>query len=81
MVWKKEQGCILIPVNPRSTKIWRRLQICSLCSAVTAEPCHQAYIYLGLQWGGGGGGGTSPNSRIQNWEAYKIITFIQGKIT
>ena len=24
---------------------------------------------------------TSPNSRIQNWEAYKIFTFIQGKIT
>ena len=23
---------------------------------------------------------TSPNSRIQNWEAYKIFTFIQGKI-
>ena len=25
-----------IPVNPRSTKIWRRLEICSICSAV---PC------------------------------------------
>ena len=24
---------------------------------------------------------TSPNSRIQKWEAYKIFTFIQGKIT
>ena len=24
---------------------------------------------------------TSPNSRIQNWGAYKIFTFIQGKIT
>ena len=24
---------------------------------------------------------TSSNSRIQNWEAYKIFTFIQGKIT
>ena len=24
---------------------------------------------------------TSPNSRIQNWEVYKIFTFIQGKIT
>ena len=24
---------------------------------------------------------TSPNSTIQNWEAYKIFTFIQGKIT
>ena len=23
----------------------------------------------------------SPNSRIQNWEAHKIFTFIQGKIT
>ena len=24
---------------------------------------------------------TSPNSRIKNWETYKIFTFIPGKIT
>ena len=39
---------IFIPVNPQSTKIWRRLEI---FRGVASR------LDLRLQWGGGGGGG------------------------
>ena len=46
---------ISIPVNPRSTKIWRRLEICSLCSA-SQQNCVIKPTFIASVGGGGGGG-------------------------
>ena len=53
----------IIPVNPRSTKIWRRLEICSLCSA--SQQNRVIKPTRASVGGGGGGGGEEPTRNNQ----------------